>query len=84
MLFKSIAAVSALIAALQAGAIAGAGLDVQETEPPAQDNPLYTLENVILTPHIGWKGQETRQRLVSVVADDIRAFLSGTPINVVN
>ena len=74
----------ALIAALQRGKIAGAGLDVQETEPPAQDNLLYTLENVILTPHIGWKGQETRQRLVSIVADDIHAFLSGTPINVVN
>lgn len=75
---------AALIAALQAGAIAGAGLDVQEAEPPVQDNPLYTLENVILTPHIGWKGQETRQRLVSIVANDIHAFLNGTPINVVN
>ena len=74
----------ALIEALRSGVIAGAGLDVQETEPPAQDNPLYTLENVILTPHIGWKGQETRQRLVSIVADNIHAFLNGSPINVVN
>ncbi len=71
----------ALIAALQAGRIAGAGLDVQETEPPTEDNPLYTMENVILTPHMGWKGLETRQRLVSVLAENIRAYCGGSPIN---
>ena len=70
----------ALIRALQENRIAGAGLDVQETEPPAEDNPLYTMENVILTPHMGWKGLETRQRLVGVVADDIRSFFKGCPI----
>ena len=43
----------ALIKALQEHKIAGAGLDVQETEPPVEDNPLYTLDNVILTPHMG-------------------------------
>ena len=74
----------ALIRALQKGQIAGAGLDVQETEPPAADNPLYTLDNVILTPHMGWKGLETRQRLVGVVADDIHGFFAGSPINVVS
>ena len=74
----------ALIKALQENKIAGAGLDVQEQEPPADDNPLYTMENVILTPHIGWRGFETRQRLVSIVADDIHNYLAGTPINVVN
>ena len=74
----------ALIRALQEGRIAGAGLDVQETEPPAEDNPLYTLPNVILTPHMGWKGLETRQRLVSILADNIHAFLDGHPINVVS
>ena len=74
----------ALIRALQENRIAGAGLDVQETEPPAEDNPLYTMENVILTPHMGWKGLETRQRLVGVVADDIRSFFKGSPVNVVS
>ena len=75
---------AALIAALRAGTIAGAGLDVQETEPPAQDSPLYTMENVILTPHMGWKGLETRRRLVSLLAGNIRAFFGGRPINVVS
>lgn len=75
---------AALIEALQEGRLAGAGLDVQETEPPAEDNPLYSMENVILTPHMGWRGLETRQRLVSIIADDIQQFLNGTPINVVN
>eukprot|EP00435_Cladocopium_sp_Y103_P067745 s107_g30.t1 len=71
-----------LIEALQSKMIAGAGLDVQETEPPAADNPLYSLENVILTPHIGWKRLETRQRLMDIVADNLTAYLSGKPVNV--
>lgn len=74
---------AALIDALRAGTIAGAGLDVQETEPPAADNPLYAMENVILTPHMGWKGMETRQRLVSLLAENIAAYLAGRPVNVV-
>ena len=74
----------ALIAALQNGVIAGAGLDVQETEPPAADNPLYDMDNVILTPHMGWKGLETRQRLVALLSENIRAYLAGAPIHVVS
>ena len=74
----------ALIEALQIGVIAGAALDVQETEPPAEDNPLYTLDNVILTPHMGWKGLETRQRLVSILDGNIKAFFAGNPRNVVS
>ena len=74
----------ALIEALKEGRIAGAGLDVQETEPPVQDNPLYDMPNVILTPHMGWKGLETRQRLVSILAANIQAFDEGRPQNVVS
>lgn len=75
---------AALIDALKRGTIAGAGLDVQETEPPVEGSPLYTMENVILTPHMGWKGLETRKRLISILAENIRCFLGGTPINVVS
>ena len=75
---------AALIEALKSGQIAGAGLDVQETEPPAEDNPLYDMENVILTPHMGWRGLETRQRLVSLLADNIKHYLTDDPINVVS
>lgn len=72
-----------LLEALQAGTIAGAALDVQDPEPPAADSPLYTLDNVILTPHIGWKRVETRQRLMDIVADNLAAYLAGKPVNVV-
>ena len=70
--------------ALAAKRIAGAGLDVQEVEPPVEDSPLYTLDNVIITPHMGWKGLETRQRLVGIIRDNVQAFLKGEPINVVS
>lgn len=73
-----------LIEALQNKAIGGAGLDVQEVEPPAEDSPLYTLDNVIITPHMGWKGFETRQRLVGIISDDIHGFFAGKPVNVVS
>lgn len=75
---------AALIEALKNGKIAGAGLDVQETEPPKETSPLYTMENVLLTPHMGWKGLETRQRLVSILADNIKNFLAGNPKHVVS
>lgn len=73
-----------LCEALAAKRIHGAGLDVQEVEPPAADSPLYTLDNVIITPHMGWKGLETRQRLVGIIRDNVQAFLKGEPINVVS
>ncbi|WP_295820393.1 2-hydroxyacid dehydrogenase [uncultured Veillonella sp.] len=73
-----------LCEALAAKRIAGAGLDVQEVEPPVEDSPLYTLDNVIITPHMGWKGLETRQRLVGIIRDNVQAFFKGEPINVVS
>lgn len=73
-----------LCEALAAKRIAGAGLDVQEVEPPAEDSPLYTLDNVLITPHMGWKGLETRQRLVGIIRDNVQAFFKGEPINVVS
>ena len=74
----------ALIDALKSNTIAGAALDVQSVEPPAPESELYTLPNIILTPHIGWKRVETRQRLISVVAENIKNFREGKPINIVN
>ncbi len=74
----------ALIDALQNNVIAGAGLDVQEVEPLDDASPLYTMDNVIITPHMGWRGLETRQRLVSLIQDNIRAFSKGQPINKVD
>ncbi|MGX7198077.1 2-hydroxyacid dehydrogenase [Enterococcus olivae] len=71
----------ALIKALQKNVIAGAGLDVQEVEPLEDASPLYTMDNVIITPHIGWRGLETRQRLVSLIQENIEAFSKGTPVN---
>lgn len=73
-----------LIDALKSGEIAGAALDVQEVEPPAADNPLFQMENVIMTPHIGWQTLESRQRLMKMLTDNIRAFINGNAVNVVN
>lgn len=71
----------ALIEALNQGVIAGAALDVQEVEPLDVSSPLYNMDNVIVTPHIGWRGLETRRRLVDLVKKNIEAFVKGDPIN---
>lgn len=75
---------SDLIEALLNKTIAGAALDVQEQEPPELDNPLFGMDNVILTPHIGWRRLESRQRLISLTAENIASFIRGLPLNVVN
>jgi len=73
-----------LIEALQNGKIAGAALDVQDPEPPDINNPLFSMDNVILTPHIGWKCLESRQRLIDLLTGNIDAFIQGKAINVIN
>jgi glycerate dehydrogenase len=73
-----------LIDALENKIIAGAGLDVTDPEPPCEGSPLYRLDNVVLTPHIGWKRLETRQRLMDAVAANVEAYLAGKPVNVVS
>ena len=70
--------------ALNNGVIAGAGIDVLSTEPPAADNPLFTAKNCLITPHIAWATHEARQRLMDSTVANLSAFLTGKPINVVN
>lgn len=70
-----------LAEALQNGRIAGAGLDVLSSEPPAADNPLLRAPHCIITPHIAWASFEARERLIGLIADNIIAFSKGEPIN---
>jgi glycerate dehydrogenase len=72
-----------LAAALDAGTIAGAGLDVLSVEPPPASNPLLAARNCVITPHIAWATRAARQRLLEVTAANIRGFLAGRPQNVV-
>ena len=73
-----------LATALNEERIAGAAVDVVSFEPIKTDNPLLTAKNCIITPHIAWASLEARKRLMQATADNIRAFLAGKPINVVN
>ncbi|MDR1379029.1 MAG: D-2-hydroxyacid dehydrogenase [Synergistaceae bacterium] len=70
--------------ALNNGKVFAAGLDVVSSEPIKGDNPLLKAKNCIITPHISWAPKESRQRLMDVTVDNLKAFVSGTPINVVN
>ncbi|OGR36134.1 MAG: glycerate dehydrogenase [Desulfuromonadales bacterium GWD2_61_12] len=74
----------ALAAALNAGKLAGAGLDVLTLEPPAAGNPLLTAANCCITPHIAWATIAARTRLLATTVANVRAFMQGAPQNVVN
>jgi len=75
---------AALAKALNEEQIAGAATDVLSVEPPPADNPLLGAKNLIITPHIGWATRAARERLMNIATDNLRAFLNGTPQNVVN
>jgi glycerate dehydrogenase len=73
-----------LAAALNSGRIAGAGLDVLPTEPPPAGSLLLSARNCIVTPHMAWATREARSLLIDLAAGNIRSFLEGHPVNVVN
>ncbi|GAB3911065.1 D-2-hydroxyacid dehydrogenase [Larkinella knui] len=73
-----------LAEALNQDRLAGAGLDVLTVEPPSATNPLFSARNCLITPHLAWATRESRQRLLHETAENIRAFFSGKPRNVVN
>jgi phosphoglycerate dehydrogenase-like enzyme len=74
----------ALVQALREGWIAGAGLDVFEEEPPAPDDPLRSLPNVLATPHLGYVSQDNYRSYYGEAVEDIAAFLAGTPIRIMS
>lgn len=75
---------TALAEALRSGVIAGAAVDVLDTEPMSDQTPLRQLPNCTITPHVAWAAVETRNRLLQIVTENVAAYLNGTPQNVVS
>lgn len=73
-----------LAEALKSGKVFAAAMDVVSTEPIREDNPLLGAENCLITPHIAWAPKESRQRLMDIAVDNLKEFIKGSPINVVN
>lgn len=67
--------------ALLSGRVGGAAVDVVSREPMGTDNPLFGLENCLITPHVAWASFESRQRLLNTAVNNTRAFLDGHPVN---
>ena len=70
--------------ALNSGKVYAAGLDVVSTEPIREDNPLLKAKNCVITPHISWAAKAARQRIMDTTVENVRSFLNGNPMNVVN
>jgi len=70
--------------ALDTGVIAGAAIDVVSQEPPKDGNPLFGAKNLIVSPHIAWATLEARIKLFKIVTDNVKAWMAGKPVNVVN
>jgi len=73
-----------LAEALNKGIIAGGAVDVLSVEPPQKVNPLFYAKNILITPHIAWATKEARERLLGIAVDNLKNFINGNPVNVVN